>query len=66
MQRLQAKLKMSRRTIFRDLNALEGMGVEIELGEKGYRIKQSITACRKMLADPQTKALGKLLDDCLK
>jgi len=65
-QRLQAKLKMSRRTIFRDLNALEGMGVKIVLGEKGYQIKQSIAACRKMLADPQTKAVAKLLNDCLK
>ncbi len=64
--RLQVKLKMSRRTIFRDLNALEGMGVKVELGEKGYRVKQGIGACRKLLASHQNQALSKLLKDCLK
>ncbi len=64
--RLQVKLKMSRRTIFRELNALEGMGVKIELGENGYRVKQGISACRKLLATHQNKALAKLLNDCLK
>ena len=35
---LEKKLKMSRRTVFRYLLALENTGCTVELTEKGYRI----------------------------
>lgn len=35
---LEKKLKMSRRTVFRYLNALEKVGCDLELSEAGYRI----------------------------
>lgn len=35
---LEKKLKMSRRTVFRYLNALEKVGCDLELTDSGYRI----------------------------
>ena len=66
IQQLQSKLKTSRRTIFRNLNTLEEIGIEVELGEQGYCIKDTAAKCKKLLADSQTKALEKLLRTCLK
>jgi predicted DNA-binding transcriptional regulator YafY len=66
VQQLQAKLKTSRRTIFRDLNSLDDMGIKVELGDKGYRVRQPVAACKKALADRQVKILSKLLDSWLK
>ncbi len=66
IQQLQSKLRTSRRTIFRNLNTLEEIGIEVELGEDGYRIKDNVAKCKKMLAESQTKALDKLLKNCLK
>jgi len=37
---LEKKLKMSRRTVFRYLLALEKTGCDLELSTKGYRIKK--------------------------
>jgi biotin operon repressor len=42
---LEKKLKMSRRTVFRYLGALEEIGCTVELNERGYRI----TDCGKRL-----------------
>ena len=66
VQQLQAKLKTSRRTVFRDLNSLDDMGIKVELGDKGYRIRQPAAACKKALADRQIKCLSKMLDLWLK
>jgi len=65
-RQLQAKLRTSRRTVFRDLNTLAELGIKVDLGDKGYKIKQSPAACKKLLADAQTKALHKFLNACLK
>ncbi|HVP11529.1 MAG TPA: HTH domain-containing protein [Phycisphaerae bacterium] len=66
VQQLQVKLKTSRRTIFRDLNSLDDMGIKVELGDKGYRIRRPAAACKKALADRQMKSLSKMLDSWLK
>jgi len=66
VQQLQSKLKTSRRTIFRDLNTLDDMGIKVELGDKGYKIRQPVAACKKALTDRQIKVLKKLLDSWLK
>jgi len=66
VQQLQKKLSTSRRTIFRDLNCLEKMGVKVDLGDNGYKIRQSVAYCKKLLGDCQLKALNKLLNTCLK
>jgi predicted DNA-binding transcriptional regulator YafY len=66
VQQLQAKLKTSRRTIFRDLNSLDEMGVKVELGDKGYKIRQPAAACKKALVGRQMKILSKLLESWLK
>jgi biotin operon repressor len=66
VRQLQGKLKTSRRTIFRNLNSLEEMGIKVELGEKGYRIPQSPATCKRALAQSQEKMLKKLLNTCLK
>ncbi|MBN2560921.1 MAG: HTH domain-containing protein [Phycisphaerae bacterium] len=66
VRELQAKLRTSRRTIFRDLNSLEKMGIDVELGDQGYRIKESAAQCKKLLAENQIKSLNKLLASCLK
>ena len=50
---LEKKLHMSRRTVFRYLNALEELGCQLELGEKGY----CIARMGKHLA-PVLKSLG--------
>ncbi len=66
LPQLRTKLRASRRTVFRDLASLGELGIKVDLGDKGYRIKQSSTVCRKMIADSHTKALNKLLSACLK
>lgn len=66
LAQLRGKLKASRRTVFRDLAALGDLGIKVDLGDKGYRIKQSSSVCRKMIADSHTKALNRLLSTCLK
>ncbi len=66
VQQLQKRLGASRRTIFRDLNAIQEMGIHVVLGEKGYTVKESATACKKLLAEHQVKALSKFLRVCLK
>jgi biotin operon repressor len=66
LQQLQTKLRMSRRTIFRDLSTLAEMGVRVDLGNNGYHIRQNAAACRKILGDYQLKAVHKLLGQCLK
>ena len=66
VQQLIKKLKTSRRTIFRDLNALQDIGIDVELAESGYRIKQSAGACKKLISDHYTNALDRILKTCLK
>lgn len=66
LAQLQSRLRMSRRTIFRDLNTLQEMGIKVDLGEKGYRIKLNPAACRRLLMEHQLRAVKKLLDACLK
>jgi len=66
IQQLQGKLKRSRRTIFRDLNCLEDLGIKVELLPAGYKVKQGLAACRKALAARYTTKLNKLLAACLK
>lgn len=66
LQQLRSKLKASRRTVFRDLAALGDLGIKVDLGEKGYKIKTNAATCRKMIIDHQTKALDSLLKSCLK
>ena len=66
VQQLQSRLRTSRRTVFRDLNCLDSMGIKVGLGDKGYTIKKSGAACKRLLADCHTKALTKLLNACLK
>lgn len=66
VQQLQGRLKRSRRTIFRDLNCLEDLGIKVQLGDKGYKITQNAAACRKALAARYTGRLNKLLNACLR
>ncbi|MCG8406021.1 MAG: HTH domain-containing protein [Phycisphaerales bacterium] len=66
VQQLIKKLGTSRRTVFRDLNMLQEVGVHVELGSEGYVIKQKIGSCKKLIADYYTKALDRLLNSCLK
>ena len=66
VQQLQARLKTSRRTIFRDLDSLKTLGIRVELGEHGYRIRQNAASCKKLLIDRHLKDLNKLLATCLK
>ncbi len=66
VQQLQGKLRTSRRTIFRDLNCLATVGVKVELGHRGYRVRQKSSLCRKLIAESQTKALENLLNSCLR
>ncbi len=63
---LQKRLNASRRTIFRDLNAVEKMGISVDLGAKGYTVKASAAACKKLLTEHQVKVLNKFLGACLK
>ncbi len=60
-RQLQTKLKTSRRTVFRDLRALHAMGVKIAPTADGYRLKQDIGTCRKLVADSLNKALRTML-----
>jgi biotin operon repressor len=66
VQQLQSKLKTSRRTVFRDLNGLEEIGIKVELRDKGYKVKQSAATCRKLLVDRQVKLLNKTLASWLR
>ncbi len=66
IRQLQTKLRMSRRTVFRDLNCIERAGVNLDLGERGYTSRQSVAQCRKLLAADQMKAMKRLLNHCLK
>lgn len=61
LSRLMKDLRISRRTAFRDLNALEHVGVEIELTNKGYRVLQAETTCRDLLLDYHLGALRRVL-----
>lgn len=63
---LRRRLGASRRTIFRDLNSLEEMGVDVHYADDGYRIRQSAAQARKLLESYYTRALNKLLKDSLK
>lgn len=66
LKQLQKRFKMSRRTVFRDLNALQEFGIDVELGEHGYRIRENAAVLKKRISDHNTKALSNLLRDCLK
>ncbi len=63
---LQTQLGMSRRTVFRDLNCIEEVGVKFDLGEEGYTISCGVAQCQKLLAKGQMQAMKKLLNICLK
>ena len=66
LKQLQSKLRASRRTIFRDLSILGDWGIKVNLGDKGYSIKQNAASCRKLIANREMKALQQLLNSCLK
>ncbi len=66
LKQLRVKLHTSRRTIFRDLNNLEKIGVKLELSDGGYKTRLSAAQCRKLLMDHQLQAVNKLLRTCLK
>ncbi len=63
---LQSKLSTSRRTVFRELNALEEVGVTVELDNGSYRVKQGEAACRKLFTEHYTSALTVMLKSCFK
>jgi len=63
---LQSKLGTSRRTVFRELNALEDVGITIELVDSSYRVRQGEAACRKLFSEHYTSELSKLLKACFK
>lgn len=63
---LQTRFRTSRRTVFRDLNSLGDIGIPIELGEKGYRIRQSVSACNKLIENHYKKLFAGMLKTCLK
>jgi len=46
---MQKRLKISRRTIFRDMQALEALGIEVRLQNDGYRTGLSLAECRRRL-----------------
>lgn len=58
---LRMKFKTSRRTVYRDLNMLQEMGVPVHLVKHHYRVKLNIAQCRKKLADAQIRAIHRLL-----
>lgn len=66
LKQLRGRLKTSRRTIFRDLTAIEANGISLDRAGGGYRIRETAQSCRRKLAAAQTKALDKLLKACLK
>lgn len=66
VQQLRSRLRTSRRTIFRDLNILDGLGIKIDLDESGYRVRQNSNACRRIIAENQSKKLDKLLSSSLR
>lgn len=63
---IQSKLGTSRRTVFRELSALEEVGVTIELVNNSYRVKQSAAVCGKLFSEHYTSELSKLLKACFK
>ncbi len=63
---LQSKLGTSRRTVFRELNALEDVGIKIDLIDSSYRVKQGDAACCKLFREHYTSELSKLLKACFK
>ncbi len=63
---LRRRLGASRRTVFRDLNSLEEMGIDVAFSDDGYRIRQSAAQARKLLESCYTSALTRLLNDSLK
>jgi predicted DNA-binding transcriptional regulator YafY len=64
-QKLQRKMKASRRTIFRDFKELAAMGIKVSLDGKGYRISQKAPACRKLIVGHQIKLVNRLLAKCV-
>ena len=64
-EKLQRKLRASRRTIFRDFKDIAKMGILYKLDGRGYRIPQKPLACRKLIVAYQVKALKKLLARCV-
>ena len=63
--KLQRKMKASRRTIFRDFKDLAKMGIKYKLDGRGYRIPQKPLACRKLIVAHQVKAVNRLLAKCV-
>lgn len=63
---LRVKLRTSRRTIFRNLNVLEEYGITVELGSKGYSIRQNLATCRKRIADVERRRFDAALRASLK
>jgi predicted DNA-binding transcriptional regulator YafY len=63
---LQAKLRASRRTVFRGFTSLQALGIKVELRDGRYRTRQSAVACRKIIAESETDALQKLLNSSLR
>ncbi|HWL92888.1 MAG TPA: HTH domain-containing protein [Phycisphaerae bacterium] len=66
LQQLQGKLKTSRRTVFRDLSALQQFGIDVNSTSKGYQIKQNPAVCKKQIATRYERDLGELLRNSLK
>jgi predicted DNA-binding transcriptional regulator YafY len=66
VQQLRSQLRTSRRTIFRDLNILDELGIKVDLDDGGYRVRQNSNACRRIIADSQAKKLDKLLNSSLR
>jgi predicted DNA-binding transcriptional regulator YafY len=66
LAQLQGKMRTSRRTIFRDLSMLGELGLRVDLGPKGYRVKENAAQCRKVLVDHFESSLRKMLNACLK
>jgi predicted DNA-binding transcriptional regulator YafY len=66
LPQLQAKLKTSRRTVFRDMSTLSMYGIQVSSSSDGYRIKQNPNACKKALGDHFTKEMDQLLKAALK
>ena len=59
---ISRQFRISRRTVFRDLLALEDIGVRLELVNGAYRLKTSLKDCRKRIATYQMRGLQKLMD----
>ena len=66
LAQLQSKLGTSRRTVFRELNTLEEVGITIELIDSSYRVSQNEATCRKLFTQHYNSELSKLLKSCFK